>query len=97
MQTLAGIVVYLLAYASLAGVDPVDGHTLDCDRGDDDEKVLELVYVMLDAASDAEYAALRAAVYRAIAKESACNWIAAYENVLTDLNERENAKFTPPA
>jgi len=92
MNNLADIIVYLLAYTSLAGIDPDDGHTLDCNRADDDAKAMEMVSVMLDSATATEYAALRAAVHRAVALESAPNWIAAYEDVLSDLNEREASK-----
>ena len=97
MHTLADIVVHLLAYASMAGIDPNTGQCLDYTRADDDEKNMEPVYAMLDSATEAEYAALRAAVARAIAKESACNWIAAYEGILNDLEERESARTTPSA
>ena len=103
MNNLADIIVYLLAYFHVAGKDPDDGHTLDCNRADDDEKALEIAYGMLDSATPAEYAALRAAVERAIAEENATgapryDWIAAYERILaTDINEREESRNNPPA
>ena len=93
MNNLSDIIVYLLAYFNLAGKDPDDGHTLDCNRADDDVKALEMVYSMLDSATAAEYAALRAAAERAMEQENATqapryDWLASYEDILCDLAER---------
>jgi len=100
--TLADTLVYLIAYLNLAGRDPDDGHTLDCGRADDDCKALESVAAMLDAAGPAEQASFRTAVERAIAEENATggprpDWLACYEDMLTDLNERAAFRDDNPA
>jgi len=102
MNNLADSIVHLYAYFLVVNKDPDTGFPLDCDRADDDEKALETVYVMLDSATAAEYAALRAAVERAIAEEKATggprpDWMAAYEIIRTDLEEREASHNNPPA
>lgn len=102
MHTLADIVVFLLAHLNVAGVDPDDGHTRDCDRADDDCKALESVAAMLDSATAAEHAALCAAVERAIVLEGATaeprpGLLACYEDILTDLSERAAATDIRPA
>lgn len=93
METLADTIVYLIAYLNLAGKDPDDGHTLDCDRADDDCKALEIAAAMLDSATAVEHVALRAAVEHAIARETAAatgryDWLTCYEDILTELKER---------
>jgi hypothetical protein len=102
METLADTIIYLVAYLNLAGLDPDDGHTLDCNRADDDAKALESVYAMIDSASPVEQQALKAAAERAIAQENASggprfDWLACYEDILADLNERAGSPDSGPA
>ena len=57
---------------------------------------------MIDSATAAEQAALRAAAERAIAEENATggprpDWLACYEDILTDLNERAASTDIHPA
>jgi hypothetical protein len=99
MHTLADAIVYLNAYLNLAGIDPEDGHTIDCDRDDDDAKALEWFYCILDSATSAEFAALRAAAERAIAEENAAgsprpDWLAQFEDFVKDLKERRPSTET---
>ena len=99
METLADTIVYMIAYLNLAGKDPDDGHILDCNRADDDCKALESAAAMLDFASATEHAALRAALERAIAQETSAaggryDWLACYEDMLTDLKERGASEET---
>lgn len=93
MHVLADAIVYLLAYTDIAGVDPDTGQTVDDNRADDDCNALESAIAMLDTATEAEHAALRAAAERAVAQENAKAephhaWLAAYEDILTHLIER---------
>ena len=102
MQSITDTLVYLLAYLSLAGRDPDTGQIADHSRADDDCKALEYAGYLLDAAPTAERSVLRAAVERAIAREHAVegprhDWLAAYEDILTNLDERAASTDTRPA
>ena len=101
MQSITDTLVYLLAYLSLAGRDSDTGQIADHRRADDDCKALEYAGYLLDSASAAERSTLRAAVERIIAREHAegprHDWLAAYEDILTDLDQRAASTDTRPA
>ena len=79
-SNLADALIYAIAYLSV----PSENY----DQDDDDCKALESVYCAIDRCSPAERHALTEAAKRGMATESSPLLVAAYNDILVDLNER---------
>jgi hypothetical protein len=79
-SNLADALIYAIAYLSI----PSENY----DKNDDDCKALESVYCAIDRCSPAERRALTDAAKRGMATESSSLLVAAYNDILVDLNER---------